>query len=162
MPTQLTFSIDTHIFRELGELLVGRDSTALVELLKNAYDADATRVTVYGENLQNTERGLIRISDNGHGMTAKKFVDSFLRIASRAKDIDHPLSPRFRRRFTGAKGIGRLAAHKLARVMEIESVYADPDTQEPTEGFRAVIDWKRVESVVMISDIPPDAVLLTE
>ena len=36
-----TFAVDTHLFRELGELLVGRDSTALIELIKNAYDADA-------------------------------------------------------------------------------------------------------------------------
>ena len=35
------FTVDTNLFRELGELLVGRSSTALVELIKNAYDADA-------------------------------------------------------------------------------------------------------------------------
>ena len=45
------FTVDTHLFRELGELLVGRDSTALIELIKNAYDADATAVTLYGEHL---------------------------------------------------------------------------------------------------------------
>jgi signal transduction histidine kinase len=39
-----SFSVDTHVFRELGELLVGRDSTALLELIKNCYDADATTV----------------------------------------------------------------------------------------------------------------------
>jgi hypothetical protein len=38
------FTVDTHVFRELGELLVGRDSTALIELIKNAYDADALEV----------------------------------------------------------------------------------------------------------------------
>ena len=40
--TVAKFTVDTHLFRELGELLVGRDSTALIELIKNAYDADAT------------------------------------------------------------------------------------------------------------------------
>lgn len=49
------FTVDTHLFRELGELLVGRDSTALVELIKNAYDADATQVIVYGERLGEAE-----------------------------------------------------------------------------------------------------------
>ncbi len=39
MSQTITFSVDTHVFRELGELLVGRDSTALLELIKNAYDA---------------------------------------------------------------------------------------------------------------------------
>lgn len=37
-----SFTVDTHVFRELGALLVGRDSTALIELIKNSYDADAT------------------------------------------------------------------------------------------------------------------------
>ncbi len=36
-----TLKFDTDLFRELGELLVGRDSTALVELIRNPYDADA-------------------------------------------------------------------------------------------------------------------------
>ncbi len=48
----LRFSVDTHIFRELGELLVGRDSTALLELIKNSYDADATRIVVTAVDLK--------------------------------------------------------------------------------------------------------------
>lgn len=43
------FSVDTKLFRELGELLVGRESTALIELVKNAYDADATEVSIFGD-----------------------------------------------------------------------------------------------------------------
>ena len=46
------FTVDTHLFSELGALLVGRDSTALNELVKNAYDADASTVTVHGEGLE--------------------------------------------------------------------------------------------------------------
>src|SRR6266567_386834 len=117
-----TFSVDTHLFRELGELLVGRDSTALVELIKNAYDADATEVIVYGEALGDIERGWIRITDDGVGMSRTDFENGFLRIASRLKESSDRRSPRFRRRFTGAKGIGRLAAHKLARTVEVSSV----------------------------------------
>ena len=41
------FTVDTQLFRELGELLVGRESTALVELIKNSYDADSSAVAVY-------------------------------------------------------------------------------------------------------------------
>ena len=43
------FTVDTHLFRELGELLVGRDSTALIELVKNSYDADASLATIHIE-----------------------------------------------------------------------------------------------------------------
>ena len=80
------FSVDTHLFRELGELLVGRDSTALIELIKNSYDADATEVIVHGENLDDQQRGRIVILDNGTGMTRDRFVSGFLRVASRLKD----------------------------------------------------------------------------
>ena len=80
------FTVDTHLFRELGELLVGRDSTALIELIKNAYDADATEVIVHGENLDDPERGQILVMDNGTGMTRDQFITGFLRIASRLKD----------------------------------------------------------------------------
>src|SRR5437764_9962381 len=65
------FTVDTHLFRELGELLVGRDSTALVELIKNSYDADATVVTVEGRHLDDPKRGRILILDDGIGMNAK-------------------------------------------------------------------------------------------
>ena len=78
-----SFTVDTHVFRELGELLVGRDSTALVELIKNSYDADATDVIVYGNNLDDVERGEIVVTDDGVGMDSRTFSEGFLRIAAR-------------------------------------------------------------------------------
>jgi hypothetical protein len=116
-----TFSVDTHLFRELGELLVGRDSTALIELLKNAYDADATSVVVYGESLSHIGQGYITITDNGIGMSRPEFEKGFLTIASRTKDDHSRRSKVFERRYTGQKGVGRLAAHKLARLLEVSS-----------------------------------------
>src|SRR2546428_12529656 len=86
MPPKPKFTVDTHLFRELGELLVGRNSTALVELIKNAYDADATKVVVDGRNLNDPDRGVITISDDGIGMSPDQFREGFLRIASRMKD----------------------------------------------------------------------------
>src|SRR5689334_20005404 len=99
-----TFSVDTHLFRELGELLVGRESTALVELLKNSYDADATEVVVYGERISELGQGFISITDNGIGMSVEDFQRGFLRIASRTKEEGSRRSSVFHRRFTGAKG----------------------------------------------------------
>jgi hypothetical protein len=126
------FTVDTHLFRELGELLVGRDSTALVELIKNSYDADATMVSVEGAHLDNPQRGRIRIADDGIGMNAKLFENGFLRIASRVKEQGDRRSPVYKRRFTGAKGIGRLAAHKLSKKMNIVSV---PDSKVIRDDF---------------------------
>lgn len=138
------FSVDTHIFRELGELLVGRDSTALLELIKNAYDADATRIVVTATNLDSADRGRVVIGDNGCGMDADRFVNGFLRIASRFKEEGTRRSGRYARRYTGSKGIGRLAAHKLARYMEVDSVHGVPGRQA-TGSIHATIDWERIE-----------------
>ncbi|MFK0242061.1 ATP-binding protein [Microbacterium sp. NPDC090281] len=141
----LAFSVDTHLLRELGALLVGRDSTAVVELIKNAYDADATRVVLHAEEL--TSHGLITVSDDGHGMTVADFTDKFLRIAGRSKEGGERKSPLFHRRYTGAKGIGRLSAHKLGRSLSLES---NPDLSLPDRsaedlGFRATINWEAIE-----------------
>src|SRR5205809_879637 len=139
------FTVDTHLFRELGELLVGRDSTALVELIKNSYDADAKKVTVYGEALDDLSRGFIRIKDDGVGMTPDEFEQGFLRIASRAKEVGGRLSPKCERRFTGAKGVGRLAAHKLAQVLELTSVPEPLPGRKSLKAIDARIDWSVIE-----------------
>lgn len=115
------FTVDTKLFRELGELLVGRDSTALVELIKNSYDADATKVSIIGQNLGDQSKGSIIVEDNGIGMDVDDFEKGFLRIAGRTKNTSDRRSPWFKRRFTGEKGVGRLAAHKLAKNLEVIS-----------------------------------------
>jgi signal transduction histidine kinase len=150
-----TFTVDTHLFRELGELLVGRDSTALVELIKNSYDADARLVTVYGEALSNARRGYIRITDDGTGMSPEAFALGFLRIASRNKETGDRRSLVYGRRFTGAKGVGRLAAHKLARVLEVTSIPAAGETRSPRArtGVVARIDWNLVEDQETLEDV---------
>ncbi|WP_089116037.1 sensor histidine kinase [Streptomyces sp. SS07] len=143
------FTVDTHLFRELGELLVGRDSTALIELIKNAYDADATRVQVRGVDL--AKSGTIEIIDDGNGMTGEVFKGAFLRIAGRYKEGGSRRSPLYGRRYTGAKGVGRLSAHKLARRLEVTSVpnaeVFNAEHIESLAGVRAQIDWDALENL---------------
>jgi signal transduction histidine kinase len=155
------FTVDTQLFRELGELLVGRDSTALIELIKNAYDADAEEVVVYGERLSDGDAGSIVVQDTGNGMTDSQFSSGFLRVASRAKQTDDRRSPVLRRRYTGEKGIGRLAAHKLARAVRISSVprtdMAASASQSP-QALDARIDWDLVERYETLDQVGGDAV----
>ena len=153
------FTVDTHLFRELGELLVGRDSTALVELIKNAYDADATRVTVHGEDLADPEHARIVISDDGNGMTPRQFEDGFLCIASRLKEEGGRRSRWHGRRYTGAKGVGRLAAHKLARRMQIYSIPDLASNQPDAEAVCAAIDWDLVEACRTLAEVENTAAL---
>lgn len=148
--------MDTHLLRELGELLVGRDSTAMLELIKNAYDADATRVIVDARNLGRPD-GTIRIVDDGLGMSLERFQTAFLRIASREKEGAYRRSALYGRQFTGQKGIGRLAAHKLAAWLGVLSIPRHttggrlPSTDY--RGVRANLDWDLIENQSDLSDL---------
>lgn len=147
------FRVDTHVFRELGAFLVGRDSTALAELIKNSYDADATDVFVNGANLRDAKSSRIIVTDNGTGMTMAKFQSGFLTIASRSKSAEERYTATLGRRFTGAKGIGRLAAHKLASILTVESL-PDPDANDgETTGVFAVLDWDAIEEVAHVDEL---------
>lgn len=155
------FTVDTHLFRELGELLVGRDSTALVELIKNSYDADATKVTVYGENLGKAN-GRILITDDGIGMTEDTFRSGFLRIASRIKEIGERRSPCYQRRYTGAKGVGRLAAQKLAWKLDLFSVPFEEVYGRGASAVEASINWKRIDQGETLDDEAIDDAIQVE
>ena len=145
------FTVDPHLFSELGALLVGRDSTALNELVKNAYDADARTVIVHGQGLD-TAKGSIRVTDDGIGMPPDVFEIGFLRIASRVKREGERRSAVFQRKYTGRKGIGRLAAHKLSSQIRVLST---PDPQAYDKGKESVwasIDWDVIESLESLDD----------
>ena len=77
-------------------------------------------MVVLGQGL-NSDNGSIRVIDDGTGMTPDVFEVGFLRIASRTKREGERRSIIFRRKFTGRKGIGRLAAHKLASQIRVLS-----------------------------------------
>ena len=159
--TVAKFTVDTHLFRELGELLVGRDSTALIELIKNAYDADATEVTVHGEQLDTPSQGRIIVTDNGIGMNSDDFENGFLRVASRLKDQGERRSILLQRRYTGAKGIGRLAAHKLARRLEVHSVPHVSKAKGRQRALFAAIDWDEIEQYETLDELEStDAIVL--
>jgi signal transduction histidine kinase len=148
-----TFSVDTHLFTELGELLVGRDSTALVELIKNAYDADARHVTVLAQQISDQGRGFIRVVDDGIGMTRQEFIQGFLRIAGQSKQGTDRRSRLLRRRYTGAKGIGRLAAHKLAHRLEVDSIARGVGSASAREKLSAVINWDAIEELPTLDEV---------
>ncbi|WP_060158796.1 ATP-binding protein [Burkholderia cepacia] len=123
------FTVDAALLRELGERLVGKPHVALAELVKNAYDADATRVVIrFGSDS-------IEVSDDGHGMTADDFRRYWMRIGTTHKQKAQ-FSPRLKRPVTGSKGIGRLSAQFLGTTVELWSKTA----AEPT-GVHATVDW---------------------
>ena len=133
------FSVDAGIISRLGEELVGKRDTAVAELIKNAYDADATEVDVTFENAW-AEGGTLVIDDNGLGMTREQLIDGFMRLSS-ADKIHNPVSPKFKRTRAGRKGIGRFAAQRLGNYLTILTQTADSEN-----ALKIEIRWDAFES----------------
>jgi signal transduction histidine kinase len=127
------------IMRTLGDELISSEMVAVIELVKNAYDADATRVLVrLREPLEEGEGG-IDVVDDGHGMTIDTVLGAYLEPATSYRK-DHVRSEELGRAVTGEKGIGRFAVSRLAN--ELELVSRRPG--ERTEA-RVLFDWKRFD-----------------
>lgn len=128
------FSIDGGLIDRLGNELVARQETAVSELVKNCYDADATHVTL---TFRNTDKigGELLIEDNGTGMTEQQLRDGFMRISSSEK-IKNPVSAIYHRKRAGKKGIGRFSVQRLGRKLIIQTFTASANT-----GFELCIDW---------------------
>ncbi|WP_170989485.1 ATP-binding protein, partial [Escherichia coli] len=99
----IRFSVDANLVRRLGEQLVAKKTTAVSELVKNAYDADSTLVNVYFELNEANPR--IVIFDDGTGMSKEDIINGFMRISTSEKE-DNSVSERYQRLRAGRKGIG--------------------------------------------------------
>jgi signal transduction histidine kinase len=139
----------SHILSLLGDELIGSDSLAIFELVKNAYDADATKVKVSFINLNQDIQKII-IEDNGNGMLSNIIQDVWLTIGTDFKrGKNRKESPLFNRVSFGNKGVGRLAVHKLAKKITLE-------TQARNDMFssKLEIDWpKLIDSKEFIQDL---------
>lgn len=109
----IRFSVDAGIINRLGMELVARHETAVSELVKNAYDADATKVKILFKDTS-TIGGILEIHDNGLGMTREQLINGFMRLSSSEK-MHFPLSSKYNRKRAGKKGIGRFSAQRLGR-----------------------------------------------
>lgn len=116
-----SFKANSHILSLLGDELIGSDNLAIFELVKNSYDADAKRVRIIFENV-NTSEATITIEDNGNGMSLKVIENSWLEIGTDFKrGKNKKVSKKYKRHSLGEKGVGRLAVHKLARRIRLET-----------------------------------------
>jgi signal transduction histidine kinase len=136
---RIAFQAEGRLLQELGLRLVASPEVALVELIKNAYDADSPSCTVK-LGRRNT---CLSVSDDGHGMTIKDFKDKWMRIATSSKS-EQELSPRFKRKLTGAKGIGRFAVRYLGDRLILKSIAFDPQYDCMT-CLEAEFDWPKLD-----------------
>ena len=130
------FSVDAGVIDRLGKELVARHETAVSELIKNAYDADATIAKLNFENVDDVG-GILTVSDNGNGMTREQLVNGFMRISSSDK-IHEPVSPVYKRKRAGRKGIGRFSAQRLGGKLTIKT-----QTASDRNALQVTIDWSK-------------------
>lgn len=141
------FSADSGLISRLGEQLVARQETAVSELVKNAYDADATFVKLIFTNAERPG-GRLFVRDDGIGMTREEITTGFMRLASPVK-IDQPRSPKYDRQRAGRKGIGRFAAQRLGtRLMVITQ------TEKADSALKLEIDWRDFERGKNLFHVP--------
>lgn len=120
-----SFRANSHILSLLGDELIGTDNLAIFELVKNAYDADATKVKIIFEDI-NTPNAKIIVEDNGSGMSLKTVETSWLEIGTSFKRGNNKKPSKILGRISlGEKGVGRLAVHKLASNIILETKEAN-------------------------------------
>ena len=146
MPKQ--FTVDARTIIHLGRESIKDHTTALLELVKNSYDADANVVEI--EIYKKTTLDIIRISDDGDGMTEEDIDEKWLRIGFSHKRSSKESSSKQRRK-TGEKGIGRLSADRLGEMLEIKTNSAN------SESYGLVVNWELFnQDDFVLSDIPID------
>ena len=150
----LKWRFDVSTFQLIGRELITDRVTALFELVKNSYDANARKVTVTFENVQPSKENpevpvpgsRITIKDDGYGMTLSDVRDKWMVIGTSSKRKERISPSPFNRRCVGEKGIGRFAVDKLGSKVNIITKKAG----EP-QWLKVEIDWN-LYSKLMESD----------
>lgn len=132
MVMKMHFTVDAQSILTLGRDSIKDHTTALIELVKNSYDADATKVEI--EVYTKISKPFIRISDNGSGMSQDDIKNKWLRIGFSDKK-ENTISTNGRRK-TGEKGIGRISSDRLGSVLELRTI-----TKELQNPIGLIINW---------------------
>jgi signal transduction histidine kinase len=142
---QIRFAAD--ILRRLGEELNPSPDQGIIELVKNAYDANALKCHI---ELRGTDTagGSLRITDDGDGMTDQEIIDGWLVLGRSPKDPKTPT--RLGRRPAGSKGLGRLAALRMGQSAQLTT---RPKSQPRIENSLR-IDWPKFDAVKTVDEVP--------
>jgi len=147
MSHKASFRARAHILKLLGDQLIGNDRLAIFELVKNAYDANATEVHVLLD--LDATPPMIRIKDNGFGMNFDTIVGKWMELGTDSKRGENRTrTPKpFERLPLGEKGVGRLAVHKLGTKLKLVTRAA----RSPEYSIK--IDWPSlIESSQYVGD----------
>lgn len=159
-PRRPRFAINAAVVFRLGEELITDVVQALVELVKNSYDADATwvKVTINTHGSPKSESkypdatGVVLVEDNGHGMNPGTIERGWLTIANSPKRAQKAAGETTSRGRTpiGDKGLGRLGSQRLAQNVEIVT---RPHTA-PTTEYYVAFSWDEFRDTTDLGDVP--------
>lgn len=145
------FKPRARLLLQLGDQLIRNESIALLELIKNSYDADARNVEIKMRKVDNRDEGSIIIEDNGIGMDIDIIQNVWMEPGSDYKENlynERKLTKKYKRLPLGEKGVGRFSVHKMGSVIELTS---------KTENGKEVyirIDWDTFKGSRYLEDVP--------
>lgn len=131
-------------------LTIGRDLiqdyyAAVVELVKNAYDADSPDVAIEFKASPDKSGYSIIITDHGHGMSRDTVINKWM-VPSTDDKLKRGKSPSGRT-MQGRKGVGRYAAAILGTDLLLETVTAEG------EKTTVLVEWKNFETAQYLDDV---------
>ncbi|EFC50942.1 MULTISPECIES: sensor histidine kinase [Neisseria] len=138
----------------IGRDLIQDSYAAIVELVKNAYDADSESVEIHfkatekpSENINgNPEKRIeITVRDYGHGMSQDTVINKWM-VPSTPDKLERRTSPNGRI-MQGRKGIGRYAASMLGSTLLLETV------SECAEKTTVLVNWHDFETSEYLDDV---------
>ena len=138
MKDSLNFRVSAELKNILGRDLITSPDIAILELVKNSYDARAKKVEI------TFDEDYLCIADNGKGMSKQDLIDKWLFVAYSAKSDgteDISYRDKFTRHYAGAKGIGRLSCDRLAN-----SLILTTRSEESNKTEVLYVDWSSFEN----------------
>ena len=162
-PLRLSFHPRARIIRTIGDRLISGPEAAVIELIKNSHDADSSFARVTFIPPLKKDAGFILVEDDGHGMTLADIEEKWMEPATSDKR-DRRLSPGGRR-LLGSKGIGRFAAARLGRYLELVSTALTSTAQPNVSNINSLgvprpqttripqIDWNAFEEFKYLEEV---------
>lgn len=137
MKDNLQFRVSAELKNILGRDLITSPDIAILELVKNSYDAHASKVEITFDD------DYLAIADNGKGMSKDDLINKWLFVAYSAKSDgteDKSYRNRFKRHYAGAKGIGRMSCDRLAKNLVLTTRSAEENKTNVLH-----VDWSSFE-----------------
>ncbi len=154
MEKQISFKSRARLMPQIGDQLIKNESIALLELVKNAYDADAPDVWVEMWDIDKSDKGKIIVKDNGDGMDLSIVENSWMEIGTDNKKnlldeyIMNDKKSALGRLPMGEKGIGRFGVHKLGSKITLIT------RMKGKKEVVVKIDWTSFEKFDYLEQVP--------